>query len=299
MAIEFRCTQCGKLLRTGDDTAGKPAQCPECGALTTIPPAGAAPGNARPVDSGNPYQSPSPFAPLDPNQPPGAMRPTILDLGDVFSRTWSIFKEQWGMCVAASLIVVVLNVVIANALTFGGMQVGRVVLGPRDAVLLSHLGSVVGMLINVWLGIGMALYFLKVARGQAAVFGDLFSGGPYYVNVLLATLLFMVIFYIGLILCIVPGVILGLMFSQFYYLVLDRRMPVLDAFRQSKELMNGNKLTLFLIWLAMMGIFLVAMIPCGLGLLVAGPYFSLMFAVIYLTITGQPTAEQVSIRPTM
>ena len=83
------------------------------------------------------------------------------------------------------------------------------------------------------------------------------------------------------------------MFSQFYYLVLDRRVPVLDSFRQSKELMNGNKLTLFLIWLAMMGIFLVAMIPCGLGILVAGPYFSLMFAVIYLTITGQPTAEQV------
>ena len=37
MAIEFRCTQCGKLLRTGDDTAGRQAQCPACGALSTIP----------------------------------------------------------------------------------------------------------------------------------------------------------------------------------------------------------------------------------------------------------------------
>lgn len=37
MAIEFRCVKCNKLLRTGDDTAGKQAQCPECGAITPIP----------------------------------------------------------------------------------------------------------------------------------------------------------------------------------------------------------------------------------------------------------------------
>jgi hypothetical protein len=37
MAIEFRCGQCGKLLRTGDDTAGRMAQCPECGSQTPIP----------------------------------------------------------------------------------------------------------------------------------------------------------------------------------------------------------------------------------------------------------------------
>ena len=103
----------------------------ECGTVTTIPSAGAAPGNARPVDSGNPYQSPSPFAPLDPNQPPGAMRPTILDLGDVFSRTWSIFKEQWGMCLAAWLIVVVLSMVIANALSLEGCRSDAASLGPE------------------------------------------------------------------------------------------------------------------------------------------------------------------------
>jgi hypothetical protein len=85
MPIEFRCSQCGKLLRTGDETAGRQAQCPECGALSKVPDlAGAAaapdspsppPGGDSPFghggspfasgiegaeakDSGNPYQSP-------------------------------------------------------------------------------------------------------------------------------------------------------------------------------------------------------------------------------------------------
>lgn len=52
MSIEFRCSQCGKLLRTGDETIGQQAQCPECGALTQIP------------DLGQTTGSPPPLAPL-------------------------------------------------------------------------------------------------------------------------------------------------------------------------------------------------------------------------------------------
>src|SRR5690606_26481769 len=37
MPIEFRCSQCQKLLRTPDDTAGKQAKCPSCGAVVPIP----------------------------------------------------------------------------------------------------------------------------------------------------------------------------------------------------------------------------------------------------------------------
>jgi phage FluMu protein Com len=76
MAIEFRCPQCNRLLRTGDETAGRHAQCPECGAITPVPASTAASespapqyvpaaGNPFAVDaaeaqppSDNPYQSP-------------------------------------------------------------------------------------------------------------------------------------------------------------------------------------------------------------------------------------------------
>ncbi len=291
MAIEFRCPQCGKLLRTGDDTAGRQAKCPECGAVSTIPSAGGTPGIENLADSGNPYQSPSPFVSQSPEHVPGEITPQILDLSDVFSRTWSIFKEQWGNCVAAWLMIFVISTVISYALSFGGLMSGRIMFGPRLAQVGQVVGQIAGQLISIWLGIGVAIYFLKVARGQAADYSDLFNGGPHFLRIVLASLLFFVIFYAGLLLCIVPGVILALMFSQFYYLVLDRQMPILDAFSMSKDLTNGNKLTLFLIWLTMMGICIVALIPCGLGLIVAAPFFCLMFPMIYLTITGQPAAR--------
>jgi len=76
MPIEFRCTQCNKLLRTGDDTAGRPAQCPACGAIGIVPgavdaaeaitpelvcdnPFGDLHGEPSPSAADNPYRSPN------------------------------------------------------------------------------------------------------------------------------------------------------------------------------------------------------------------------------------------------
>jgi hypothetical protein len=62
MAIEFRCSQCGRLLRTGDDTAGRLAQCPECGGQTRVPTPDtiAQPSFPAAADSGGPYLAPGP-----------------------------------------------------------------------------------------------------------------------------------------------------------------------------------------------------------------------------------------------
>jgi len=310
MAIEFRCTQCSKLLRTGDETAGKHAKCPQCGALMTIPAAGGAapppvpPGGGTPfggaaaqpagtAGSAHPYQSPASFAPLGAGQSPGAIAPTTLDLGDIFSRTWSIFKEQWVMCVVAILVVWVISFAVNFIVGFGAGIVGAVAKSQAIHIFLSLIGNLATSLFAVWLGIGQAKYFLKVARGQTAEIGDLFSGGPLFVNILLGSLLVGVIVFVGLLALVVPGVVLALMFSQFYYLILDRNVPVLESLSQSRELTNGNKLTLVLIWLVAMGLTLLACIPCFLGLIVVVPYLTLMVPVIYLAITGQPTADQV------
>jgi len=88
MPIEFRCSECGKLLRTDDNTVGRQAQCPECGAISTVPSLSTAPsespfspsaqlGGSNPFRAGpapdaessdNPYQSPVPPMYLAPGQ---------------------------------------------------------------------------------------------------------------------------------------------------------------------------------------------------------------------------------------
>ncbi|MCC6127077.1 MAG: DUF975 family protein [Pirellulales bacterium] len=331
MAIEFRCTKCNKLLRTADDTAGKHAKCPECGEILLIPAAGAPPapppspaspfagsGGFTPPppggpaggspfgageqpqyqpDTGNPYQSPSPYAPL-PTMPveAGEIRPTIIDLGDVMGRAWTIFKQEWGMCLGV--------LVVAFLCQFGaGMVIGlftnviAAMTRNRDIVaLFSVFSNIASQLFSVWIGIGQARILLKIARGQQTSMGELFSGGPYFLGVLGASILFGLMVCVGILLLIVPGIIVALMFSQFYYLIIDRNMGIMDSLNTAKELSNGNKMTLFMIQLVCMGITIVACIPCFLGLVVAIPYFALLYPVIYLSITGQPTADQIRAR---
>ena len=319
MPIEFRCTQCNKLLRTPDETAGKQARCPECGAILTVPSPAAGPstppspgespfGSQPPPpppgtdDVENPYRSPADYTTgggPEAGQPAGAITPVAIDIGDVFSRTWEIFKDQWGMCLVALIVVWVLNFVVQMGIGILTGLVGAMAGEPAVSIVFSLLGNIASSLFSVWIGIGQALLFLKIARGQDATLGDIFSGGPYFLNILLASILVGLICFVGFLACIVPGIILALMFSQFYYLILDRNLGVLDSLNVSKEIMTGNKMMLFLIGLAAFGLMLVALIPCGLGLLVAVPYFALMYPVIYLTMTGQPTADQFRPAPPM
>jgi uncharacterized membrane protein len=327
MAIEFRCVQCKKLLRTGDDTAGKQAKCPECGMVMTIPAASAGvplppaplppgggdpfgatgPQPSGPADSGAFREPGNPFAPAGPGQSHGPIRQSVLDLGDVFTRAWTIFKPDWGTCLAVIAIVWAI-----------GVGVNMV------AGFIPIIGAIAALLFQVWINIGQAVFFLKKARGQDAAIEDVFSGWPYFWKILLATLLVGVITLGIVVVCVLPLVLIGLlisreamfallavgtliavvadtyvslMLSQFYYLILDRDVDIVDSLKMSKELTEGNKMTLFLIGLVTVGLSILACIPCFLGLLVAVPFFALLNAVIYLAITGQPTADQLPAGP--
>ncbi len=333
MPIEFRCSQCSKLLRTPDETAGKQAKCPECGSILTVPTPGAAsPPPVRPEPASPPPASPPPGSPFasqpspgmaagspfasegpqptgDPDNPyrspgdytaagprpgvsSGPFTPSIIEIGDIFGRTWDIFKDNWGMCLLAVIVVFVINMVVQGVVGVFATMVGAMAGDEVIAVTASILGNLVSTLFSVWIAIGQSLFFLKVARGQDAGLEDIFTGAPFFLTVLLASILFWLIMVVGFVALIIPGIIFSLMFSQYYYLILDRNVGVMDSLSLSKEITTGNKLMLFVIGIISTLLMIVAILPCGLGLLIAGPYFTLMYPVIYLTMTGQPTADQ-------
>jgi uncharacterized membrane protein len=62
--------------------------------------------------------------------------------------------------------------------------------------------------------------------------------------------------------------------------------------------MKGNKGTLFVIWLVSgTGGVMITLLTCGLGLFVVWPFLALLYPVIYLTMTGQPTADRLYAPP--
>ena len=222
-----------------------------CGASGSPPPPGGNPFGgvggqpSFPADSGNPYQSPSPFATIGASA--GPITPGMLDISDVFSRTWTIFKREWGMCLVVILIVMgirfAFNFVVGTGFNIAGAIAGGAA-GRNEvpvlAISIMSIGNIVTALFGVWIQIGQTKYFLKVARGQPAEITEIFTGGRHFLPILGATILFGIVVFLGFVALIVPGVILSLMFSQYYYLILDRDETIIDSLKTSRELMKAT-----------------------------------------------------------
>ena len=227
--------------------------------------------------------------------PQGQVQPTPIDMGDVMRRAWRIFTERMGICIGAAMIVYVVSN-IPNAV--------NIYIKFTDPRLANDIGYILGFqafvfvwtLPCIWLGIGQAIIFLKVARGQPAEIGELFTGGPFFLTALLASILCGLAVFAGICLCIVPGIIVALMFSQFMYLIVDQRLDVIESLSVSHQITTGNKATLFLLFLVLGLIAMGGACACGIGLIFAIPFMQVSMVVAYLTMTGQPTAEQMQMQ---
>jgi hypothetical protein len=205
------------------------------------------------------------------------------------------------------------------AAQWGGMGLGFAIGSPEATMAFGQLGNLVGQLFGLWIGIGQALFFIKTVRGQEASFGDVFAGGPYFLRVLGATILFgcgvvaivalgalpglavgfsvggdegiVIGVIIAALIVVVPSAIYSLTFSQFYYLIVDHNAGAIESFRLSREVTRGNRLMILAIGLiaGIAGMFVV-LFTCGLGMLAVMPYMALLYPVMYLGMIGQPVA---------
>ncbi len=305
MPIEFRCLKCDRLLRTPDGTAGKSAKCPQCGTVTVVPnvqPTPPPPPEAQSDvpsglrdtivsgDASNPYRSPgahgmaSSGAGVD-----RGYQPTQIDMGDMFSRTWEIFKQNFGACFVAGLIMIVLNAVA------GGIVGAMFGLALQDLDGVAYFGAsliqqLVTQAIGAYFYLGMIAFMLRVARGQPTDFATLFSGHRWLVYGFFVQIIIFLAIIGGIILLIIPGIIIGLMLSQSLFMIVDQDTDIGGALRRSVEVTDGNKWTLFATYLvAGIASMVVALFTCGLGVLVVVPYMNLLAAVVYLGVTGQRT----------
>ena len=114
------------------------------------------------------------------------------------------------------------------------------------AVLLWILSSV--------LDAGFMSYCLKVTRGNGGDHKDVFDGFLYLGKVILIKIMTNFLILLWSFLFIFPGVVAFYRYRQAYYVLLDDpQKSALQCIRESKSLMHGQKLDLFLLDLSFIG----------------------------------------------
>lgn len=138
----------------------------------------------------------------------------------------------------------------------------------------------------VWpVNYGVSFSYLKAARGDKLEIKNMFEAFQSYWNAVLAALLVTVIVIFGFILLIVPGIIFACKLAFTPYLVVDRKMEVIEAVKRSWNMTNGHAGKVFLIGLLAVPICIAGLICLGVGIILSIMWIKMAFASLYYAVS--------------
>jgi hypothetical protein len=266
----------------------------------------------------------NPYAPPDSTfvkDPPRFRSGRIaFDIGDLFHWTWSLYQERFRTCMSIIWGVCGLNVLISFALN-AMLEASATAIRDPIFFAIAQIGITFGgYVVQFWLNVGTNIALLKIARGEEVAFEDVFTGGRYVLTTILASLAStvcvagpMLLAFVGVMILVptiqqdrsvlsvllaifvvgVLGVIavyLSVRLSQFSYVVIDRNAGVFDSLRISWYLTKNQVPTMILVYLLGFTIIVAGFLAVCVGLIFAIPLASLLLAVTYVALAGQPSA---------
>lgn len=160
------------------------------------------------------------------------------------------------------------------------------------------IAAIIGIALKIFvlnpLAVGTNKFFVQNAinpETSLSVMGDGFKIG--YKNN--AKVMFQKDLYIFLwsLLFIIPGIIKGYEYMMIPYLLADNpEMTADEAFRRSKEIMDGHKMDAFILGLSFIGWRILGIFTCGLlDLFFTSPYYFATRAEMYLTLNPSYSAN--------
>lgn len=227
----------------------------------------------------------------------GELRP--FPPGEAISEAWQIFTDRMGISIGVSVVMQIITsfailiwyvpLIMAGAMSDQGNDEIAIVAGGIAFVMFIVYAGFAFYLLS-----GYTNFLLKLARGQDAKIEDLFSGGRYWGRSLMCTFLFVLMTYLGIILCIVPGVIVALMYFPYMYVIVDKDALGISSLGRARAMSQGNWGSILLIMLTAFGCQLLGVVTCYVGLIFTTPFINLLFAVAYDKMSRQaPPGELV------
>lgn len=217
-----------------------------------------------------------------------------VQIGPWLSQVFTHFSAHWQKYMVPALafagVIIVLTVVV------GGMMLAGVILGEavnEELVTFALFGGAtlvgggVALLTLPLFVVGFLRGILAVNRGeefQLSIITGAVRELPTILGIMLLTGLAV---WIGMMLCVIPGLVLGIGLQFALTIYADRKLGVVECLQESWELAKSNLLMLFVyFFVAGLIVGVIQYIPI-VGMLVAMPLHMMMNIAAYLGLTGQ------------
>lgn len=186
-------------------------------------------------------------------------------VGEVIKEGWRLTKANLGYLIAYQIIM------IALFLLFSGSYHG----------LAGLIWEIIGWAVFILVKMGLYNSALLITKKTKPEFEQLYQNWPSFLSWVIASILFSIMFAIGLALLIVPGCYILAMYGFFPFFILDKGVGPLDALKESARATKGIRGLVFLLFLACFGLDLLGLLFFGVGLLLTIPVTLLALTVAY------------------
>ena len=203
-----------------------------------------------------------------------------VDIGGAISYGWNKFMANAGPLIVGILFIWVVNVILFAI----GIPIGR------SGFFVQLLWQVVVIVISAVVSLGIVRMALAVVNGQPLELSMAIPSGPMLVPYAITGVLVGLIIGVGIVLCVIPGILAAtfLIFSSFA--VLDENLQPGDAIKRSYDLVKSNLVGVLGFIIICFLINLVGAILCGIGLLVTWPLTIVAGAYVWKGLKGEPIA---------
>lgn len=204
--------------------------------------------------------------------------------GEITRSARASLKGRW--FIAALILLAIFITEIVGAVVFEVLLNGAV----------KHiLHGVVAVCCN---NIAMLAYFIyckSIADDDAAPDfwnRSLAAGFKQFVRITVAQVIISVLFFFGLLLLIVPGIIIALNYAMVPYILIDKPdVPLLSAFKRSRRLMYGHRWQAIRFAFRFVGWGILAFLTCGIGFLWLIPYGVVSYWKFYKSLLPEAGSE--------
>lgn len=151
------------------------------------------------------------------------------------------------------------------------------------ATVISLVISIVTFIVSAGLNAGTISLAKGIAEGESVSATDVFSllgMAPKFAGLMFVQSLIIMLWSI---LLIVPGIMKAFSYSQAFYIMIDNPdIGIMDALRESKEMMYGYRMQMFVLGLSFIGWILLIVVTLGIASIWVAPYMAVTYAVFYI-----------------
>jgi hypothetical protein len=235
----------------------------------------------------NPYAPPQTVPQVAASRAAG--QPMDWEPGEMLKLAWDRFGRYWFVLVVGY----VLEFVITQGISQGPVLAVRLgAFGEQNALaaIVPGISGIVGMVIGAFFMVGLLRVCLDAARGKPVRFATLFLGGDRFVAMLGLYFVMTLLIALGCLLFLVPGIILAFAWSFAPLYVVDANLGPIAAMRASWHATTGQKGKIFGFALLSMGIGLLGLVACGVGIIPAMSLVYVAWAAAFTRASGREPA---------